>query len=310
MDTVNVKNRVVSIYIMKAYVPCENCSYYQVAIYEGYEITHNVFEADVCIDDPVLFLKRFRFFADIKCVLWGDTVYDALHYYGELRHYENFVVPSYWNYMMFHEMDLTPKAIVKRHIRPIFPNVKKDKLFITLGESRFFDRKNLILVDSTTRQFGVRNKTIIVGNLGNPNYSTFSLTEEQKYTFYARTKFFLALSESEGFGLPPIEAMAVGTVPIYLNAHGYKENLIGLPIEPIETDTLCTDDDHCFKIWEFSKRELRYQIQNALTMSKEEYEDLSEKVKIKAREYYATMEPFDISQAVRLREKERNREAL
>jgi glycosyltransferase involved in cell wall biosynthesis len=206
--------------------------------------------------------------------------------------------------MMFHQIDLTPKAVVKRHIKPIFPNVKKDKLFITLGESRYFDRKNLILIDNITRQLGVRDKTIIVGNLGNPDYSTFSLTEEQKYTLYARSKFFLALSMSEGFGLPPIEAMAVGTVPIYLNAHGYKENLVGLPIDPIETDTICTDNEHCFKIWEFSKRELKYEIQHALSMSKEEYEDLSEKVKMKSREYYAPMEPFDIYKVIGLRKKE------
>jgi len=293
--------------IIKAYVPCEQCSYYNVALYEGYKITHNPFDADVCIDDPIMFLKRFKYIDDINCILWGDTVYDAWHYIGELRRYDNFVVASRWNYMMFHQIDLTPKAVIKRHIRPLFPNVKKDKLFITLGESRFFDRKNLILIDSITRQLGVRDKTIIVGNLGNPDYSAFSLTEEQKYTLYARAKFFLALSSSEGFGLPPIEAMAVGTVPIYLNAHGYKENLVGLPIEPIETDTLCTDDEHCFKIWEFSRRELRYEIQHALTMSKEEYEDLSEKVKIKSKEYYATVEPFNISQALGLREKERDR---
>src|SRR5579863_8188465 len=104
---------------MKAYVPCENRSYYQVALYEGYQITHNVFAADVCIDDPMLFLKRFRFVTDINCILWGDTVYDAWHYVGELRRYDNFVVPSRWNYFMFHQIDLTPRAIVKRHIKPI-----------------------------------------------------------------------------------------------------------------------------------------------------------------------------------------------
>jgi hypothetical protein len=304
VDTANNKNLIDDCIYMKAYVPCENCSYYQVALYEGYTVTHNIFEADVCIDDPILFLKRFRFVTDINCVLWGDTVYDALRYFGELRRYDNFVVPSRWNYMMFHQIDLTPRAIIKRHIKPIFPNVKKDKLFITLGESRYFDRKNLILVDEITREFNVRDKTIIVGNLGNPDYSTFSLTEEQKYTLYARSKFFLALSMSEGFGLPPIEAMAIGTVPIYLNAHGYKENLVGLPIEPIEMDVLCTDDNHCFRVWEFSKRELRYEIEHALTMSKDEYEDLSEKVKIKAREYYAPVEPFNISETIRLRKEE------
>jgi len=291
---------------MKAYVPCEQCSYFQVAIYEGYVVTHNPFEADVCIDDPIMFLKRFKYVNDVNCILWGDTVYDALYYTKELRQYENFVVASYWNYVMFSKVGIKPIAVIKRHIKPLFPNVKKDKLFVTLGESRFFDRKNLTLVDEITREFNVRNKTIIVGNLGHPDFHTFSLTEETKYELYARAKFFLALSKSEGFGLPPIEAMAIGVVPIYLNAHGYKENLIGLPIDPIDEYTLCVDNNHCFRVWELSKHELRYEVQHALTMSKEEYEDLSEKVKIKSKEYYATVEPFDIRKALGLREKERD----
>jgi len=296
--------------VIKAYVPCENCSYYQVALYEGYTVTHNPFDADVCIDDPIMFLKRFRYIDDINCILWGDTVYDALYYSKELRQYENFVVSSYWNYVMFSKVGIKPKAVIKRHIKPLFPNVKKDKLFVTLGESRFFDRKNLTLVDEATREFNVRDKTIIVGNMGNPDYRTFELTEEQKYTLYARTKFFLALSKSEGFGIPPIEAMALGVVPIYLNAHGYKENLVGLPIDPIDEYTECVDNSHCFRVWELSKHELHYEIQHALTMSKEEYEDLSEKAKMKSREYYAPVEPFNISEAVRLRKEERDREAL
>ena len=293
--------------VIKAYVPCDNCSYYNVALYEGYVVTHDPFNADVCIDDPIMFLKRFKYVDDVNCILWGDTVYDALYYAKELRQYEKFVVPSYWNYVMFSKIGIKPIAVVKRHIRPLFPNVKKDKLFVTLGESRFFDRKNLTLVDEITREFGVRDKTIIVGNMGNPDFHTFSLTEETKYSLYARAKFFLALSKSEGFGIPPIEAMALGVVPIFLNAHGYKENLVGLPIDPIDEYTLCVDNQHCFRVWELSKHELRYEIQHALTMGKEEYEDLSEKVKIKSREYYATMEPFDIYKVVGLRKKERNR---
>jgi hypothetical protein len=296
--------------VIKAYVPCENCSYYKVALYEGYQVTHNVFEADVCIDDPVLFLKRFRYVININCILWGDTVYDALYYSKKLKRHYDFVVASYWNYQMFDKIGLTPVAVVKRHIKPVFPDVKKDKLFVTLGESRFFDRKNLILIDEITREFNVRNKTIIIGNMGNPDFHTFSLTEEEKYTLYARAKFFLALSKSEGFGLPPIEAMAVGVVPIFLNAHGYKENLVGIPIDPIDEYTECVDNDRCFRIWELSKRELRYEIQHALTMSKDEYEDLSEKAKNKSKEYYAPMEPFDIYKAVGLRKKERDRKTL
>jgi len=207
---------------------------------------------------------------------------------------------------MFSKVGVKPKAIIKRHIKPIFPNVKKDKLFVTLGESRYFDRKNLVLADTITREFNVRDKTIIVGNMGNPDYQTFNLSEEEKYELYARSRFYLALSRSEGFGIPPIEAMALGVVPIYLDAHGYKENLVGIPLDAIDEYTLYISQEHCFKVWELSKHELRYEIQHALTMSKEEYTDLSEKAKNKAREYYAPVEPYDLSKVTGVGEKERN----
>jgi len=293
--------------MIRAYVPCEKCSYEEVAKYEGYKITHNIFDAEVCIDDPVIFLQRIRGIKDdVNCVLWGDTVYNAMYYTDKLVMYKKFIVPSLWNYNMFSKIGIIPKKILKRHIKPIYKEVKKDKLFITLGESRYFDRKNLTLINSIMSEMGLRKDTIIVGNMGNPDYYTFSLTEENKYELYARAKFFLALSKSEGFGVPPIEAMAVGVVPIFLNAHGYKENLVGIPIDPIDEYTHCTDEDHCFRVWELSKTELRYEIQHAMNMSKEEYEDLSEKAKNKAREYYAPMEPFDISEALGLRKEERD----
>ena len=292
---------------MKAYVACEKCSYYQVALYEGYDIMFNLFDADVCIDDPIRFFKRIKYIKDeVKCTLWGDTVYNALYYNDDLINYDDFIVPSYWNFEMFTKVGVKPKAVVKRHIKPIFPNVKKDKLFVTLGESRYFDRKNLLLADAITREFNIRDKTIIVGNMGNPDYQTFDLSEEEKYELYARSRFYLALSRSEGFGIPPIEAMALGVVPIYLDAHGYKENLVGIPLDAIDEYTLYINREHCFKVWELSKHELRYEIQHALTMSKEEYTDLSERVKNKAREYYAPMEPYDLSEAIGVRKKERN----
>ncbi|AOS58392.1 lipothrixviral glycosyltransferase [Sulfolobus islandicus filamentous virus 2] len=281
--------------LIKAYVPCEKCSYEKVAEYENFKITHNLFDADVCIDDPVLFLKRIKGLEDeVTCLLWGDTVYDALYYKNEMAKYDNITMASYWNYGMFSRIGYKIKGVMKRHIKPIFVEEKKDKLFITLGESRYFDRKNLTLADRITREFGVRDKTIIVGNLGNPDYLTFQLTEEEKYRLYARSKFFLALSKSEGFGIPPIEAMALGVVPIYLNAHGYKENLVGIPIDPIDEYTYCPDDKNCFRVWDLSIHELRYEIQHALTIGKDEYEDLSEKVKNKSRGYIiATMESSD-----------------
>jgi glycosyltransferase involved in cell wall biosynthesis len=43
---------------------------------------------------------------------------------------------------------------------------------------------------------------------------------------YSRSKIFLLLSESEGFGLPPLEAMGAGCVPVCRDAGGPQSYML------------------------------------------------------------------------------------
>jgi glycosyltransferase involved in cell wall biosynthesis len=49
----------------------------------------------------------------------------------------------------------------------------------------------------------------------------------QMATIYARSKIFLMLSEHEGFGLPPLEAMGAGCVPICRDSGGIRTYMTG-----------------------------------------------------------------------------------
>ena len=49
----------------------------------------------------------------------------------------------------------------------------------------------------------------------------------QMATIYARSKIFLMLSEHEGFGLPPLEAMGAGCVPICRDSGGIRAYMAG-----------------------------------------------------------------------------------
>ena len=53
-------------------------------------------------------------------------------------------------------------------------------------------------------------------------------TVKQMKSIYGQSKFFIMLSENEGFGLPPLEAMGSGCVPICRDSGGVNAYMIGV----------------------------------------------------------------------------------
>ena len=280
---------------MKCYTPCFGCSYYEVAKSECDEVTLYYDDADICVDDPVMFLERVQK-KKVKCKLWGDSMADPSKYVN-LKDVMEFSVASQWNYDYFTRAGFHVKGVERRHIFPVDVSAKRDVLFITVGVSRFFDRKNL----SLPREMRVRSSTIIVGNMMKLkalrdgklvpvdeeyyDYPAFALHKEVLHRLYARAHYYLALSVSEGFGLPPIEASYHGTVPVYVNGHAYRENLVGIPIDVKDEYTVSVDGYH-FRVWEPDLRHLKSVIDEIKRGEMKEREaDLREKVKQNARRF-------------------------
>jgi len=76
---------------------------------------------------------------------------------------------------------------------------------------------------------GSDDKTKIQGILRRYNIKNFIIKEfvqkEELVRLYNKSKIFLFLSVSEGFGFPPLEAMACGTVPLAYNISPMRENI-------------------------------------------------------------------------------------
>ncbi len=281
---------------MKCWVPCVACSYEQVAKTMCDELVKNPSDADVCIDDVIMFMRRFPL-VQPKCKLWGDTMaYPG--YYTKYASYPAFTVASKWNFEYFKRAGFSVSEYKPYPIQYVPVQENKIYTFIVVGVSRYFDRKNLSLI----QELGMRDKTIVVSEpnppigirngvlkkvpVVTPDYHAFTLSTEVLHHLYAFTRFYLAFSVSEGIGLPPIEAMLHGVVPIYVNGHGYKDNLIGLPIDVRDEYTLEVDDYH-FRIWEPSLHDMAYELNHALIMSRDEYDNLSAKVREFARSHFA-----------------------
>ncbi len=99
-----------------------------------------------------------------------------------------------------------------------------------LGYSDWSDRKNFkqlaALVDSCS--LPVRAITNVEGPWEKIEYA--SLTEHKKYEFLASALFLLWPSGAEGFGMPPMEAMSVGTPCIFSDVPAHNSFAVGFPI--------------------------------------------------------------------------------
>ncbi len=88
-----------------------------------------------------------------------------------------------------------------------------------------YERKNVKVIMKAIRELGIKKYVAICKGEG-CTHEPYSVSEDQKYEMLARSKLFVWLSDSEGFGLPPIEAMSVGTPVIYSDNPFVSHNII------------------------------------------------------------------------------------
>lgn len=117
-------------------------------------------------------------------------------------------------------------------------------------------------INETLKMFeGKRKELTLISDHPDTDFDFFSLSEDIKYYLLSHALFYIAVSETEGFDIPPVEAMSVGTPLIYVKKHVYNEYGCGIEIDSIE--------------------DLR-----KIEISKEEWEDLSYKCWYKSLRYH------------------------
>jgi glycosyltransferase involved in cell wall biosynthesis len=177
---------------------------------------------------------------------------------------------------------IVKKTVFKKEVRG-----EKDKKYIFKGgDKSYYDKKGVIDVENITRELGIRDKTRIVSNVPFADIKTHTLNEDDKYKLYASAKWYLALSRVEGFGMPPVEAMAVGVPSVYINGHAFKQWLVGIPVDVYDVYDVETPAG-VLRVWNAKESDIKYAIKTAMEMSKEEYEDLRTLALERSREFYA-----------------------
>jgi len=176
---------------------------------------------------------------------------------------------------LFKRIEVVPHPYDPEEVR-IVDNVKEKKFdVITIGYNTKDDHKGLTVTRKVAKELEL--KYIEISNECNGQewcIKFMSLPRTELYRLIAQSRFYLALSHTEGFGLPVLESMVAGTIPIFVNGHAFSEYAEGIPIPAYKT----RED------WfEYEYEDVVKAVKYAISMSEKEYKELSEKVKKTAR---------------------------
>jgi len=216
-----------------------------------------------------------------RSIIRGDSPYQ---YVKDVERKEDhlLITTSYYNAKLFSKLfkriEVVPHPYDPEEIR-IVDNVKEKKFdVITIGYNTKDDHKGLTIARKVAKELNL--KYVEISNECNGQdwcYKFMSLPRTEVYRLIAQSRFYLALSHTEGFGLPVLESMVAGTIPIFVNGHAFSEYAEGISIPAYKT----RED------WfEYEYEDVIKAVKYALSMSEKEYKELSEKVKKMVREKF------------------------
>lgn len=162
------------------------------------------------------------------------------------------------------ELEVVGKVLAKRYD------------VVTIGYNTPDDRKGFTIARRVAKDLGLRyievsNECDKAKAYGFECVPFMSLSRDELYELIARSRFYLALSHTEGFGLPVLEAMVAGVIPIYVDGHAFHEYAYGIRIPAYR--------DGRRDWFDYDYEDVVDAVKYAIGLDEREYEELSDKVK-------------------------------
>ena len=209
-------------------------------------------------------------------IIRGDSPY---RYIKDVDEKEDHLLITTSNYnarlfsKLFKRVEVVPHPYDPNEVKVV--DRVKEKVFdvISIGYNTKDDHKGLRVARKVAKE--LRLRYVEVSNEcqyadGYTCYKFMSLTREQIYELIAESRYYLALSHTEGFGLPVLEAMVAGTIPVFVNGHAFKQYAEGIPIPSYRKK-----EDW----YDYEYKDVIDAVKYASSLGKKEYKELSERVK-------------------------------
>ena len=254
-----------------------------------------------------------------KCILWADTPIDLEHIPDkEVEFINDYYCPvavSYFEHIRMVKRGFKVYGVVGRPLnsKAIKKALKTEdstwrkkfgKYILTIGGDQIllpakYPRKGLDrfdeavgLIKSELKKRGIR--VIAVSNWVyfknvDVRIPLGSLSEEELYQLIKQAELFVFPSRLEAFGVPPLEAMALGKVVVHANAPAYNEFTIGIGIpkdKQVEIKDYAPEIGKYWHVYDYPAKELADLILYALDLPEEEKEKIGLEARMKASQFY------------------------
>ncbi len=256
----------------------------------GYKVTvsseYQEGKVNVLIDETLHSILYER-----KAELWWTDTPCMIpnHYHNLKKHLDKGLFKLHYvtsEFMVKHcnELGIPVHGYVYRLMDPVlfnyaYVNENKEYDLIIIGNKCMCDRKRIALARNVVLKNNIKSVFITNGFIPSRPYiykiGFGRCSSEKKAILLNKSRFLLWLSKCEGFGMPPLEAMICGCVPIYTDCPAHNEFTYGIKI-PVKDKVKVG----CYGVRIYSyvidEKEAEEIILNALSMSKEEYVNLAE----------------------------------
>lgn len=147
--------------------------------------------------------------------------------------------------------------VIFNPIKDVFhdPQIRKDIPFLYIGRAND-NRKRFSLIRETFKDYSQIYSNLIICGSENPNFGIYNgiVSDEDLNFIYNSSKFLLFPSIFEGLGLPMIEAMVAGCIPVTCN-----DNPTAIELCPKEFICEPTPDAFMKKLIELNKNYTEFQ---------------------------------------------------
>ena len=134
------------------------------------------------------------------------------------------IVTSRWNYLVAKSLstdpEIIPRAVHDEIADKIFqenPEKKFDVVALVTGGTNTEYKEHKLLYN-VLKDLDLIHKSFLICNDPWCHRRLFTVNDEEVYRIMAQGRVFISLTDSEGFSLPPAEAMSVGTPVIHFDS--------------------------------------------------------------------------------------------